>query len=389
MENFALYSQTLSSLPDEQMRVLATGTTPVVETNGEELRYVYRWPDLEVRCNVMPAEQLPEHLQGFVGYVAHIYQGRIELDSRIRRIMRRILRTTLVVGVEIIPGRDEEGRAGEILGKFCHGLQPMVFHGNSILDHEGKVLVGGNGSYDLHAFIDEGPEPGTPLGRWEKPHRPDEEEVPEAAQRKARSLARLQAEGIPLLSTLPVIETEAECRFRTQEEVVDRAIALCLVAVKGEGLDQETVENLAEHFQATNLFTPRERTFIDDANPTQHDRIQFAWRYECLQVMLWALGYADNLSRPDHICDVPKAVSLLRDSGPEGFRARSRLRPAGEILDEADLIYRYAWATTDARAKNQETPAGLDSGVVVERHHALNWLIGYLGRDWDDVITDT
>jgi uncharacterized protein DUF4272 len=31
----------------------------------------------------------------------------------------------------------------------------------------------------------------------------------------------------------------------------------------------------------------------------------------------------------------------------------------------------------------------LDSGVVYERHYALNWLIGYMGREWDDVTTDT
>ena len=32
---------------------------------------------------------------------------------------------------------------------------------------------------------------------------------------------------------------------------------------------------------------------------------------------------------------------------------------------------------------------GLNRGVVMERHYALNWLIGYAGRDWDEVSTDT
>jgi len=34
-------------------------------------------------------------------------------------------------------------------------------------------------------------------------------------------------------------------------------------------------------------------------------------------------------------------------------------------------------------------PHGVDCEMVVERHHALNWLIGYQGQDWDDVSTDT
>ena len=29
------------------------------------------------------------------------------------------------------------------------------------------------------------------------------------------------------------------------------------------------------------------------------------------------------------------------------------------------------------------------SGVVMERHYALNWLIGYSDQEWDDVTTDT
>ena len=36
-----------------------------------------------------------------------------------------------------------------------------------------------------------------------------------------------------------------------------------------------------------------------------------------------------------------------------------------------------------------EPPAQLDPGVVMERHHALNWLTGFHGADWDDVDTPT
>jgi hypothetical protein len=69
--------------------------------------------------------------------------------------------------------------------------------------------------------------------------------------------------------------------------------------------------------------------------------------------------------------------------------AKTTLRPIEDILDQADLIYRYRWALVDARVNDSEPPAGLDPGVALERHRALNWLIGYLGQDWDDVTTDT
>lgn len=42
------------------------------------------------------------------------------------------------------------------------------------------------------------------------------------------------------------------------------------------------------------------------------------------------------------------------------------------------------------RVEDCEPPVEVyDAGVVQERHHALNWLIGYCGQDWDDITTDT
>jgi hypothetical protein len=210
-----------------------------------------------------------------------------------------------------------------------------------------------------------------------------------AQARKARSIAILKKERVPFLEDLPLIESEAEAKRRTTEEVALRAIALCIVAVKGEGIENEEIEKLVRKYQIADSFSPKERKFIDDPEPSKHDRIQFAWRYECYGVTLWALGFVDDLSRPDKICDVSKAVSLLRDLGREGFLKKAKLRPAREILDAADLIYRYHWATTDARVKNQPAPAALDPGVVQERHYVLNWLIGFSDQEWDDVTTDT
>ena len=211
----------------------------------------------------------------------------------------------------------------------------------------------------------------------------------EAESRRARSIAILKAEKVPVLESLPVIETEAESTRRTTEQVATRAMALCVVAVKGEGLEQPIIEKLIDKYELASAFTPKEEEFLNNPNPTEHDRIQFAWRYECYWVMLWALGFVDELERPDKICDAGLAVSFLQENGRDGFLEKSKLRPQSEILDAADLLYRYHWAVVDARINNREAPAGLDGGIVMERHYALNWLIGYMDQEWDDVSTDT
>lgn len=47
--------------------------------------------------------------------------------------------------------------------------------------------------------------------------------------------------------------------LRSKEDIVKRAIALRIVAVKGEGLDQDSVEKMIDDFKAKDFFTPKEK----------------------------------------------------------------------------------------------------------------------------------
>src|SRR5262252_3094401 len=200
-----------------------------------------------------------------------------------------------------------------------------------------------------------------------------------------RSEGILQRDRVPINRHLPVIETREEARLRSTQEVAYRTLALLAVALKGEGLEQQSVEKLVQRHALTPHFTPNEAAFIRTALPTQRDRTQFSWRYEAAWVLLWALGYLEELGKPSTICDVPKAVTIMHERTTAQFLAGAKLRSLEEVLDEADLVYRYDWAVVDARVNDKPSPAGLDPGVVQERHHALNWLIGYIDQDWDDV----
>lgn len=211
----------------------------------------------------------------------------------------------------------------------------------------------------------------------------------EAVKRMQRSVERLKKEGVPVNEHLPFIEDSTEAKERSTEELAHRTIAVVIAAVKGEGLDQATVDSLVKKYGAEKFFSPEEAKFIKDPAPSQEDRIKFSWRYECAWVLLWALGYVDTLAKPENICDVTKLVGILRDRSTEQFVQDAKLRSLDEILDQADLIYRYNWAATDARIKSKPAPANLEAGVVQERHYVLNWLIGYMDQEWDDISTDT
>ena len=217
----------------------------------------------------------------------------------------------------------------------------------------------------------------------------------EALNRKLRSEAILQAQGVPYIGHLPAIESSSEVTLRTKDEVAWRAMALVIVASKAlgtlEGVETAPAKTRekAKEFGLGNHFTPVERAFMENDAPSRFELIQLSWRDEAACTLFWALGYIDELKIPTEQQDFWAAVRLMYDRTAAAFLRDASLRPIDEILDQADLIYRYHWAARDRGQEEQEPPAGLDRSVVKERHYALNWLIGYCNQPWDEVTTDT
>ena len=217
---------------------------------------------------------------------------------------------------------------------------------------------------------------------------------PTAAQlaRRAANNRAIRAMGLPVLEHLPVVEDEAVLKLRTPAEVARRCLAVAFCAVKGELDDQKEadalVASLTEEYGAATYFSPKEARFLADPNPPRQQRIDAAWRYECVHVLLWAMGTRDALSPPGEICPVPEDMKLLRGAKPAEFVAGAKRRTPEEILARADFYYRLHWAAVELRANRKDSALPYE-GILCERHYALNWLIGYLNQEWDDVTTDT
>jgi hypothetical protein len=54
-----------------------------------------------------------------------------------------------------------------------------------------------------------------------------------------------------------------------------------------------------------------------------------------------------------------------------------------------DLTYRLHWLVRQQRLKKRGELAGVDADVLMQRHHALNWLVRFQHAPWDAVNTPT
>ncbi|RJG27052.1 DUF4272 domain-containing protein [Massilia cavernae] len=237
----------------------------------------------------------------------------------------------------------------------------------AVLDPDGHVLVGAaDGKPDAQARV---------------PH-------PERAwARKAATEALLAARGIDVPATLPPLVCEDELVLRSRDEIIGRARALLLVALRAESVASGQpmgVEMLLSKMPlADDSLSPNEKAFLAKEAPSQQECAQFIWRYESLNVLEWVLGLAGELPFPGSQCDAAgTAAKLIEMRGPE-------VRGSSDILDALDLTYRLHWAIRQARLKKQGEPAGVDADVVMERHHALNWLVRFQHAGWDAIDTPT
>lgn len=206
--------------------------------------------------------------------------------------------------------------------------------------------------------------------------------------RRLKNGAFIRSIGLPVLDALPVTEDDMQVKCRSTAEIVKRCIAVEICAVKGESNDSKLTQAMIRRFGADTFFSPAELAFVKSEHPSQQDLANFAWQYERVHVLLWALGFVDRLKNPNEICDVPAEAKLMRSKTVAELMAQSKPRSMKEIMDQADLYYRLHWATVELRLHGKKSK-NADGEIVVERHHALNWLIRYQKQSWDDVQTDT
>lgn len=210
----------------------------------------------------------------------------------------------------------------------------------------------------------------------------------EQLQRKERSEALLTQRGIRVNHHLPVVPGVADTVLRDAEEIIERIYCLTVLAAKGEGVEKQILDNKIAALGITG-FTTLETALYEKDVLTEQERANITWRYEGINVLLWALGFSDNLVYPSVICDVPDIVDTVINESRPMFESRAVLRDTATILDELDMIYRMHWASVEARLHHQHPEGGLDASIVYERHYALNWLTNYQEQAWDEVTTDT
>jgi len=179
---------------------------------------------------------------------------------------------------------------------------------------------------------------------------------------------------------------------RSPQEIARRALALFGVVGLALGSPRsEVIEWLNDH-NLHEALSPGELKFIKNQRPSSKQKINFSWQAERLTVLLWALNFVEQLPDADKQCDTrvfKLCIPPFSEQSVEQFISRAILRSENELWEEAERARDLHWQARDAQLNNRTPRDPVDIEVVQERHHAINWVTGYCGLDWDEVTTDT
>jgi hypothetical protein len=226
-------------------------------------------------------------------------------------------------------------------------------------------------------------------------------------QRAKQSFEQLKRREVPVYPGPLFFSDDDEVNLQSPQNVARRTLVLWAVELRAEGMPQQEAMELIEGLDLWDSVSPEEKRFLQDDDPDPAESQKLVWRLESIWVLLWALGYIDELNWPSGMCDVPKLVEILKPhESNRAFITDAKLRSKAEVLDAQDLIMRIHWAIRDAHLNHGGIiPDDLDwsqdynavsvtmsaaVGVVEQRHYTLNWLVNFLEpENWDHVDTPT
>lgn len=371
-KEFLEHIKAIEEIEDGKSFILKDGTTVDIHLNADE-NYVKVQKD---------------------GMANFFSQAPLENKEVLKHVMMQIKLFTCITNIcfEITSDTKRTSFLVNAIYKIAEDSQSLVLHPTmELYTAEGKLLISIKGETDFQEYYPIASS--SILKRGIKASPKDE-------ARYKRIIEECDQNKIPHTSFMLGTQImEEEVVVPTIREIAERAVAVFCCGLKGEcllmeggsiELSKREVEAIENRYDLKNSFTSLEKAYIEDEKPDRMTAIQFSWQYERCSVLMWALGLT-QLNPPTEICKVGEIAQILRSyESLEALMGAASLRSKEELLDMHTKILYYHWACVEARIKNEAMPANLDSGVVMEQHHALNWLIGANGAcGWDDISANT
>lgn len=186
----------------------------------------------------------------------------------------------------------------------------------------------------------------------------------------------------------------ASDKARTAEEIARRALALGSAVSLSFKAPRKEVLAFVEEAGLVGELTATERSYIFSARRSAKATVNMSWNAEALVVLLRSINKISSIPAAHVQCSTGDLADALPPFGFESlqqFIGSLTRRPEKELSDMAELIQEQHVVARQRKSNPAyRSEAGeIDIEIVQERHRAINWVVGYCGKSWDEVTADT
>ena len=283
--------------------------------------------------------------------------------------------TRILIAVEMLNKnkRDDDELLRKKVTEFFYGFQKFLIAKRLKHYHyDKKNLVRDEEKWDFSDFI-------PPLS--EKMFE-NFEQTKEDADRMERNIKLMEKDKMPFYDKMEVNISEKDVKIRKKWEIIRKVVAIVITRIAAQTFlekKENMLKNLSDiieifekKYQFKEFLTKREREFLENKKENYQLNVEFYFRLETAQTLLWVLSI-DKLPDLNNFSDLAEIIEILENENLKSFARKCEIRSKNQILDVLDYIYRLNWANVEIKLNGYSRI--VNESILYFTRLGLEWVV--------------
>ena len=283
--------------------------------------------------------------------------------------------TRILIAVEMLNKnkRDDDELLRKKVTEFFYGFQKFLIAKRLKHYHyDKKNLVRDEEKWDFSDFI-------PPLS--EKMFE-NFEQTKEDADRMERNIKLMEKDKMPFYDKMEVNISEKDVKIRKKWEIIRKVVAIVITRIAAQTFlekKENMLKNLSDiieifekKYQFKELLTKREREFLENKKENYQLNVEFYFRLETAQTLLWVLSI-DKLPDLNNFSDLAEIIEILENENLKSFARKCKICSKNQILDALDYMYRLNWANVEVKLNGYSRI--VNESILYFTRLGLEWVV--------------
>ena len=283
--------------------------------------------------------------------------------------------TRILIAVETLNKnkRDDDELLRKKVTEFFYGFQKFLIAKRLKHYHyDKKNLVRDEEKWDFSDFI-------PPLS--EKMFE-NFEQTKEDADRMERNIKLMEKDKLPFYDKMEVNISEKDVKIRKKWEIIRKVVAIVITRIAAQTFlekKENMLKNLSDiieifekKYQFKEFLTKREREFLENKKENYQLNVEFYFRLETAQTLLWVLSI-DKLPDLNSFSDLTEIIEILENENLKSFARKCEIRSKNQILDVLDYMYRLNWANVEIKLNGYSRI--VNESILYFTRLGLEWVV--------------